>query len=126
MSVNDTRIIDAVGVEKITNYVVLTIMDQLDWEDEQKHLVLLQDKINTYISFIESGELVEAYPEAKNRKTAISVVGKHKPTPDAIRFFLKVRDIVGLDDIEFRFNQFEELKSKINNGTLEAGREFPS
>ena len=87
MAVDNTRVVDAIGIEKEDREVILTIADQLDWEKEREHLNLLQDKINTYVSFIEGGELLEAYPDAKDRKAVINVIGKQEPTPDAIRFF---------------------------------------
>jgi len=126
MAVENARTVDAVGVDKKIGQVILTIADQLDWEDEQNHLVRLQDKINTYVSFIESGELIEAYPDARGRQAVISVVGKHKPTADAIRFFLHVKDVVEPIGIGFRFDEFEKLKSKSDvsempEGTSERG-----
>nr|WP_211171156.1 DUF6572 domain-containing protein [Bacillus sp. DNRA2] len=41
------------------------IADHLDWENELQHLKLLQDKINAYISFIESGQVYSVYHDAK-------------------------------------------------------------
>jgi hypothetical protein len=112
MSVENGRTVDAVGVDKMSGQVILTIADELDWEEEQIHLVLLQDKINTYLSFIESGELIEANPDARDRKAVISVVGKYKPTADAIRFFLQIQDVVEPIGIGFRFDEFETLRAR--------------
>lgn len=46
------------------NKLVLMIADHLDWENELQHLSLLQDKINAYVSFIESGKIYSVYPDA--------------------------------------------------------------
>ena len=64
----------------LTRVVVLTISDHLGWDDGE-HLLQLQDKLNAYLRFIESGELLEKYPDAKSRRAQITVVCKH--TPDA-------------------------------------------
>ena len=37
--------------------VVLTITDHLEWDIENEHLLILQDKINAYLGAIEDGEL---------------------------------------------------------------------
>jgi hypothetical protein len=60
MSVEQKDVIDAIGVNKESGEVVLTISDHLDWEDTSAHLLVLQDKINTYIAFIESGEILQS------------------------------------------------------------------
>ena len=47
---------------------------------------MLQEKLNDYLMFIESGEIYEKYPEAKSRTIMIRTVVLHKPTGDALRF----------------------------------------
>jgi hypothetical protein len=77
MTVSQTRIIDWLGVEKDTGDISLTIIDDLDWTAEHRHLALLQEKLNTYLAFIESGEvfdrLVEEVGRDVPRCTAIKV-----------------------------------------------------
>lgn len=65
MSIMESNKIDAIAVDKENNRVVLMIADHLDWEYEGIHLKMIQDKVNAYISFIESGQIYEAYPKAK-------------------------------------------------------------
>lgn len=59
MTVEQTRVVDWMGLEKGTRHVCLTVVDDLDWNDEQGHLLVLQEKLNTYLAFIESGEVFE-------------------------------------------------------------------
>lgn len=47
--------------------VILVISDHLEWDDQNEKLLLLQDKLNLYLSFIESGEIFEQYPIAKGK-----------------------------------------------------------
>jgi hypothetical protein len=58
-TVADTRVVDWLGIEKETGHVNLIVVDDLDWSDEQKHLLLLQEKLNAYLAFSESGEVFE-------------------------------------------------------------------
>jgi hypothetical protein len=66
MSILEKNKVDAIGKSKIENKVALMIADHLDWENELEHLTLLQDKINSYISFIESGQVYNVYSDAKS------------------------------------------------------------
>ena len=84
MAVENTAAVDAVGTDKETGEVRLSIFDHLPWNTE--HLGLLQDKINVYLGFIESGEIYVAYPNAKGRQLVIDVYTKFRPTADAARF----------------------------------------
>lgn len=82
MTVSNTQVVDILGVDRTTGICTLTITDHLEWSD-QEHLLLLQEKINTYLAFIESGEILEQYPEANKNPTIIHVVMLHEPTEEA-------------------------------------------
>lgn len=79
MSIVETKVVDIIAVpEWEPDNVVLVITDHLEWGDkaqEGEHLLLLQEKINTYIAFIESGELLESYPPAKGKNPKIRING---------------------------------------------------
>ena len=94
MSVVETDSIDAIGMEKEAQRVFLSIIDALVWDAEQVHIFTLQEKINTYLYFIESGELDKALPDAKGFDVAIELILKHMPTDQAITFFDKTTQIL--------------------------------
>ena len=66
---------------------MLTISDHLDWKNEKEHLVLLQNKLNAYLRFVESGEMADRFPEAGDRAVVFDVVGKFPPSKNAQAFF---------------------------------------
>lgn len=101
MSVNDAKVIDAIGVDKETGSVVLEISDHLEWNNE--HLFLLQEKLNTYLAFVESGELLESYPDAENRDVWINIMCKFPLTEEAESFVEKVRGIVETVGINLKY-----------------------
>ncbi|QTH15026.1 DUF6572 domain-containing protein [Pseudomonas corrugata] len=101
MSIEQTDVIDAIGVDKETGEVVLTISDHLEWDDA--HLLLLQEKINLYIGFVEAGELEDAYPNARGRKISINVVCKYSPNLRAKGFLSRVGPIVEQAGVKFSF-----------------------
>jgi len=102
MSIEQTDRVDAIAVETRTGKVILTIFDHLDWHDERAHLLALQDKMNTYIRFIESGELVATYPDGAGRKPVIDVVTRVEIPRGCIQFFDRVRPTLDAAGIELR------------------------
>jgi hypothetical protein len=70
MSVEQFDVVDIVSTDK-TGHVVLTIADHLDWSDSVAHQRTLQAKFNKYLAFVESGEVLTRYPNAKNRPVII-------------------------------------------------------
>jgi hypothetical protein len=91
MSIENSSTIDAIGTDKVTGAVHLSIFSHLRWERGALHL--LQEKINSYLGFIESGELVEAYPSAGGQEVAIDVFCKFRPTDEAVAFFEKAEAV---------------------------------
>jgi hypothetical protein len=94
MTVENPRVVDFVSIDHETGAVVLTISDHLAWDEEGEHLQTLQEKLNVYLSFIESGELVESCPEAAGRDVRITIVHREPPTAVALRFLGIARGII--------------------------------
>ena len=92
MTVEKSTTVDWLGIEKGTGDVILTVVDDLDWSDENGHLLALQDKLNTYLAFIESGEVFERLIEdvgrtvAATTPTKVSILAKHAPSTRARAF----------------------------------------
>ncbi|EGQ7858299.1 hypothetical protein CGG80_23715 [Vibrio parahaemolyticus] len=74
--------------------VILVISDHLEWDDQNEKLLLLQDKLNLYLSFIESGEIFEQYPIAKGKLFEIRIVSKYQPNREAEKFVSLVSKVV--------------------------------
>ena len=92
MSVNQTETVDLISTTP-DGKVMLTISDHHSW-DETWHLQLLQDKINSYLQFIESGQIFEDYPNAAGRELIIETVMQFEPNEEGISFLEKAKEIV--------------------------------
>ena len=92
MSINQTNIIDAIGMSH-EGKVILTISDHHTW-NETWHLQLLQDKINFYLQFIESGQILEDYPNAAEKELIIEILVKYQPASEAISFLHEAEEII--------------------------------
>jgi hypothetical protein len=108
MSVEDADKIDFTGFDPKTGAVHLVISDHLDWaEQEGEHLLILQDKLNSYLSFIETGQIYKDLPKAIGRKIIIRVMGKY-PLSDEARKFYQLASR-GIEDAGFSL-QFKHLE----------------
>ena len=94
MSIEQTDVIDIVSIERMTGRVVLTISDHLDWSDSVVHQSLLQGKLNRYLAFAESDEILQSYPDAKNKSIVFKVVFQFPPDEAGRAFLAKVRTII--------------------------------
>lgn len=99
MTVEQISVIDAIGTNTSTGAVHLTVSDHLEWN--QEHIATLQEKLNSYLAFVESGEINSAYPNAVGRKIVIDLVLKHRPNKEATSFLSKVGEIIESSGLSF-------------------------
>ena len=92
MSIEQAYTVDFVSIDDDSGRVFLTISDHLDWDhNEGAHLLMLQDKINSYLKFIESGEINKKFPQARGRKVTINVVAQFPLSKQASFFFQRAK-----------------------------------
>ena len=94
MSIEQTDVVDVIGTDRITRDIILTISDHLDWSDSTAHQLLLQAKLNRYLAFVESGEILQSYPNAKGGQISIEVVFRFPPDEAGRAFLAKVKPII--------------------------------
>lgn len=107
MSVEQIDKVDFISTTS-NDKVQLTISDHLDWNDEENHLLILQDKLNAYLSFIESGQILESYSSALNKEFIISIVMKYEPTENSLIFLNNCKNFLEKKSYEFKWNVFED------------------
>ena len=110
MSIEQATTIDFIGIEKSTGDVVLTVSDHLDWEDSEGHVRLLQAKINSYLAFIESGEILERYPASKERRVVIGIISQYTPDANGKKFLASAKNAVEDAGIGFHFRLYSGTK----------------
>ncbi|SAK78541.1 hypothetical protein AWB79_04912 [Caballeronia hypogeia] len=87
MSLHDVEVIDYIGVNILFKRVYVGIFDDLDWRDEREHRRLLTKKIDSYIGYIRSGQLLTSYPNVRGYEIAIEYVSTHPMPPAALEFW---------------------------------------
>lgn len=93
MAIEQANVIDAIGLDHETGEAVLTLLDALDWANVPKHARLLQSKLEAYLTFVESGELFESYPDARGRTIRIDAIFRRPPPDDAIALLRRATDV---------------------------------
>ncbi len=88
MSIEDSSVVDGMGTEVATGTTVLTISDHLDWTDEKRHLQAIQEKLNAYLDFVDSGQLFERRPEARETSIRIDIIAQHA-APETVGWFFE-------------------------------------
>ena len=88
MSILEENVIDSASIEN--GILILTISDHLKWDNE--HLFLLQEKINSYIQYIESGQVFEDFGESSYETIEIQLIYKYKPNGNYIKFLYRLED----------------------------------
>ena len=74
MGLENSKTIDAIGTDKATGTIVLTILDSWNWSDVDAHLRALQAKLNTYLDYVASGKILEDYPQAASFPLRLDIV----------------------------------------------------
>ncbi len=109
MAIDNKDVVDLIGIDINTGVCKMTISDHLDWIDSQNHLLNLQDKINSYIDFKESGQIFKDYPSSKNKPITIEIVGKY-PIPKEVftEYFTKFKNALLEYKIDFEWSKFAD------------------
>lgn len=91
MSVLDSGTIDGMATDENGKALILLISDHLDWKNEYEHLLRLQEKINSYITFCEEHQYNEFYEEDLIEYAVFEIHFKYEPTKKAIDFLEQVQ-----------------------------------
>ncbi len=102
MSIDQKDKIDVISTTP-NGEVELAISDHLPWDKENEHLLVLQDKLNSYLMFIESGQIFKSYPTAENKILIIEVVMQYEPNEMGLVFLKRSKEIIENADIQFKW-----------------------
>ena len=106
MSVENLNVIDFVSIDKNEN-VVFSISDHLEWDEANEYLLILQNKINAYLSSIESGDIYKQYPNAKGKHIAINLVARYTLKKTGYDFIQRVKDALANKGYGFKLTIYK-------------------
>ena len=78
--------VDVVSLTPDSSTIVLSLVETRPWDAKGENLLDLQAKLNTYLDFIESGQLIQKYPQAKGKKIVLRLQYSFAPNAQALEF----------------------------------------
>ena len=107
MTIEQRNLVDFTCIDKEDGCLILAISNPLVWDEGNQHLWQLQQKMNDYLRFIESGEVYEKIPDAQGRPIKIIVFLKHSPTALVEQFFETASEVCQQIQVELEYEMIE-------------------
>jgi len=93
MAVDQPDMIDIVATAA-DGKVLLAISDHLDWNDSLHHPQVLQDKLNAYLRFFESGEMYTKFPRSRGQWPEIEIFFEYEPDENGKAFLARSAEVI--------------------------------
>jgi hypothetical protein len=93
-------VIDIIAHDPKTDAAVLVMNEEHHWDGSGVQLHQLQERFNTYASFLLDGEFAEAHPELAKKQVRIEVRCTCMPDPRAIELLGQIHDQLAFQDIK--------------------------
>ncbi len=97
---NRSSIIDLVAHDPKTDEVVLVMKEAGEWDGSDDRLHALQERFNTYVSFLLDGELAETHPDLAGKRARIEVRCEQMPDALALELLGMIHDQLAFQDIK--------------------------
>lgn len=116
MGLEDPTTIDVVS-ESADGEIGLIMTETRRWDGSPERSKELQDKLNTYVAFVESGRLVEEYPEAQGRAVRIQLDTLEEPDAQTRTILEHVERRLAEESIRFVVERYpQELVEAVRAG----------
>lgn len=110
LNIEKTNTIDGIAIDNENNKKLLMLLaDGMDWSDEYNHLLLLEEKINNYIAYIESKQYLEKYEDIELIEIQIKFL--FKETDNCEKFLEQVKKVIN--------NSLQNINLSIEHGVEE-------
>jgi hypothetical protein len=97
---NRVGVIDVIAHDPKTGEVVLVMNEPNEWDGSDDQLLSLQERFNTYVSFLLDGEMAEAHPELVRKSMRIELRCAHMPDNRALELLGHIHDQLALQEIK--------------------------
>jgi hypothetical protein len=94
-----TDVIDLFGFDQNSDEVLLVMNELRPWNGSDLRLHELQEKFNTYASFLLDGEMTEAHPELTGKRARIELRCATMPDDRAVALLGAIHDQLALQEI---------------------------
>jgi hypothetical protein len=98
--ISNPAVIDVIGFDRPTGEVLLVMREERPWTGGDAQLHELQEKFNSYASFILDGEMASSYPELAGKPVRIELRADQMPSKAALELLHAIHDQLELQDIK--------------------------
>jgi hypothetical protein len=105
MSVQEIDIVDYVYLEDETQTPVLVVSDPMTWRppEDEDHLELLREKLNSQIAFVESGQIGSIWAPYSGGIVRVEVVARHALNAAAKEFYSVAARVMRKSNMDLQF-----------------------
>lgn len=105
MSVRDIDIVDYVYLEDGTQTPVLVVSDPLTWRppEDEDHLEMLREKLNSQIAFVESGQIKTIWEPYSGGLVRVEVIARHALSGPAHEFYRVAAKVMRKSNMDLQF-----------------------
>jgi hypothetical protein len=107
--VENPAMIDLVAHDPSTDELVLILRETRPWDATDRRLFQLQEKLNSYLSFLFDGECAEAYPELVQKQCRFQLECLELPDARTLTTLEKMRTDLAAQKIDFVVRVRESL-----------------
>ena len=83
-----------------TGEVVLVMNEPNEWDSSDEQLLSLQERFNSYVSFLLDGEMAEAHPDLAGKPARIELRCVHMPDTRALELLGLIHDQLAFQEIK--------------------------
>jgi hypothetical protein len=94
-----TGIVDMIAEDPKTGEAVLVMNGPNEWNGCDEQLLALQERFNTYVSFLLDGEMAEAHPELARKPARIELRCAHMPDKGTLELLGLIHDQLAFQEI---------------------------
>jgi len=98
--VANAAVIDLFALDEKTGEVLLVMNEIRPWDGSDERLHELQEKFNTYVSFLLDGELANEHPELAGKRARIELHCVAMPDDRAIELLGMIHERLALQEIK--------------------------
>ena len=99
--VKNPGVVDLISPDDDTGEVVLSILEEREWGRVSTQLEELQEKLNSYLSYVLDGFLVKEYPQYSGRPVRFDLDCAGEPRPEDRGFLTAFRNYADTQGIRF-------------------------
>ncbi len=100
--VTNPRVIDLISLDAESDEVVLLILETRPWGSDLEQMPQLEDKLNSYLAYVQDGWLARQYPQYEGRKVRFQLDCASAPGDTEERFLRSAMKFAAGEGIGFR------------------------